>query len=237
MNSAPLTVKNLLLFGISCFFLMCSPCFAADTEELPAPANKPTACPALQWPREARRYELEGKVEMSVLVGEDGRVLDTRLRKSSGWKILDEATIAGQTKCAFQPLLRDGKPVRYWAKVNFVWRLEDDGQPTSTPGLIENSCAPSSLFRIADNQGSGPVLRLRLLLDREGRPFGIKIEDGSKDMAIDRAAIDFVASCRYASKTIDGKPARDNAVILLALDKKSDNAGNAGNEAGQPARN
>jgi TonB family protein len=51
-------------------------------------------CPAPSWPREAQRYEIEGVTRIRYKLLPDGRVGEPRVIKSSGWAILDDATIA-----------------------------------------------------------------------------------------------------------------------------------------------
>lgn len=49
--------------------------------------------PAPGYPVTARRNRYEGTVNVEILVGEDGRVLETEVRDSSGYPLLDEAAV------------------------------------------------------------------------------------------------------------------------------------------------
>jgi len=59
------------------------------------------------------------------LVGADGRVKDSRIEKSSGFRDLDKAAVAGLTACPkFRAGTENGKPVEAWARVAYEWKIE-----------------------------------------------------------------------------------------------------------------
>ncbi len=87
--------------------------------------NAATNCQKVDYPSASRREEEEGTVHLKILIGVDGRVTDTQLEKSSGFKRLDEATrLAAMTKCQFRPGTLDGKPEAAWGTLRYTWRLE-----------------------------------------------------------------------------------------------------------------
>lgn len=100
----------------------------------PAPAATPPSCTVEfvnkeqcskhEYPNASRRMEEEGTVALRLLVGIDGKVIQSEIDKSSGYKRLDEAARAGMSKCLFRPPTVDGKPVQCWASIRHVWRLE-----------------------------------------------------------------------------------------------------------------
>ena len=108
------------------------PVTAAPTRATaPAPAPTRTAagvnvnqCEKPEYPSASRRLEEEGTVALRFLVGVDGKVLQSEIEKSSGFKRLDEAARAGLSKCQFRPALVDGKPEQAWASMKYTWRLE-----------------------------------------------------------------------------------------------------------------
>lgn len=81
-------------------------------------------CDKPDYPSASRRMEEEGTVGLRFLVGADGKVLQSEVAKSSGYKRLDEAARAGLTKCHFKPATVDGKPEQAWTTIQYVWRLE-----------------------------------------------------------------------------------------------------------------
>lgn len=81
-------------------------------------------CEKPEYPNASRRMEEEGTVALRFLVGVDGKVIQSEVEKSSGFKRLDEAARAGLSKCQFRPALVDGKPEQAWASMKYTWRLE-----------------------------------------------------------------------------------------------------------------
>ena len=81
-------------------------------------------CDKPEYPRASRGLEEEGTVALRFLVGPDGKVLQSEVEKSSGFKRLDEAARAGLSKCQFRPATVDGKPEQAWTTIRYVWRLE-----------------------------------------------------------------------------------------------------------------
>jgi protein TonB len=100
----------------------------------PAPAAAPvittsaiisaSSCEKPEYPSASKRLEEEGTVQLKFLVGVDGKVIESAIEKSSGFRRLDEAARAGLSKCQFKPGTVDGKPQQSWASMKFTWRLE-----------------------------------------------------------------------------------------------------------------
>jgi len=63
-------------------------------------------------------------VTLGFKIDEAGRVAGSRLEKSSGHPLLDEAARTGIEKCRFSPGIEDGKPVATWMKMQYVWLLQ-----------------------------------------------------------------------------------------------------------------
>lgn len=81
-------------------------------------------CSRPVYPEEDARQKNAGTVTLQFLIGPDGRVLESKLQKSSGYPGLDEAARSGLAKCRFKPPMVDGKPVRAWTAVQYVWTPE-----------------------------------------------------------------------------------------------------------------
>ena len=83
-----------------------------------------STCAKPEWPKASLRNEETGTVTLSFLIGTDGRVADSKIVKSSGFRDLDKAAVAGISKCRFKPGLTDGKPEQAWMQMQYVWTLE-----------------------------------------------------------------------------------------------------------------
>jgi protein TonB len=81
-------------------------------------------CAKPEWPKASLRNEETGTVTLSFLIGTDGRVADSKIVKSSGFRDLDKAAVVGITKCRFKPGSVDGKPEQAWMQMQYVWTLE-----------------------------------------------------------------------------------------------------------------
>jgi protein TonB len=100
-----------------------TPARAAPQARTPASVSA-AQCDKPDYPTASRRMEEEGTVSLRFLVGVDGKVIQSEIEKSSGFKRLDEAARAGLSKCRFQPATVDGRPEQAWASMKYTWRLE-----------------------------------------------------------------------------------------------------------------
>ena len=92
---------------------------ASAAGNIPALVN----CPQPVYPKGALRAEQTGKVTVEFLIGDDGKVAQTRVAKSSGHVLLDEASQAGPAGCAIAAGAARGER-GVWYPVQYVWSLE-----------------------------------------------------------------------------------------------------------------
>jgi TonB family protein len=78
--------------------------------------------PHPDYTEKARKAGLEGTVQLSARIGEDGRVGDVYVLQSLGMG-LDEKAIDALRKWKFEPARKDGKPVPVDAKININFTL------------------------------------------------------------------------------------------------------------------
>lgn len=81
-------------------------------------------CAKPVWPEGAIARQESGAVTLGFLVGADGTLKDSKVKKSSGHADLDEAARSGIFKCKFKPATQAGKPVQSWMQMQYVWVLE-----------------------------------------------------------------------------------------------------------------
>jgi periplasmic protein TonB len=82
------------------------------------------ACPKPPYPAGSLRANETGIVRLNFLIDVDGRVLESKVQRSSGFKRLDEAARAGLGLCKFLPATVDGRPERAWARIEYEWKIE-----------------------------------------------------------------------------------------------------------------
>jgi protein TonB len=76
------------------------------------------------YPAISRRMGEEGVVNLLVLVGPDGSVLDVKVEKSSGYARLDQAALDGaRTRCRFLAGTVDGKVAAMWYRYRYQFKL------------------------------------------------------------------------------------------------------------------
>ena len=83
-----------------------------------------STCAKPEWPKSSLRNEETGTVTLSFLIAADGRVGESKIVKSSGFRDLDKAAVAGISKCRFKPGTVDGVPQEGWQQMQYVWTLE-----------------------------------------------------------------------------------------------------------------
>lgn len=76
-----------------------------------------------EYPKTSLMNEEQGAVTMNFLVSADGKVVDSKIEKSSGFKNLDKAAVKAISACKFKPGTKDGAAAQTWTKVDYVWSL------------------------------------------------------------------------------------------------------------------
>jgi TonB family protein len=136
----------------------------------------------------------------------DGHVDEARVMQSSGWALLDEASIDTVKTCRFTPdqvALVHGRELAY----RVVWKLDSK---LVHPTLVPGSCAPSEAidgFRQYDRrQTDATGVKVRFLVDGRGHPFDVKME-GDPDAALAEQVVSHLDTCRFAfGPTMSGLP-------------------------------
>lgn len=131
----------------------------------PASINKLSAnlktCAKPAWPAESLQNGEEGTVTLSYLIGMDGRVLESRVEKSSGHPLLDLAAQDGLAKCLFASPETIGRYQPTWTKMMYVWTLEGGETPSEELARIEKTRAlaatgdPQAIYRMSWYQFKG----------------------------------------------------------------------------------
>jgi protein TonB len=81
-------------------------------------------CEKPAYPPAARRANETGIVRLTFLIDVDGKVLESKVERTSGSGRLDEAARLGLSQCKFKPATRNGRPERTWGRIDYVWKLE-----------------------------------------------------------------------------------------------------------------
>eukprot|EP01034_Spumella_vulgaris_P040365 gene40365-49920_t len=119
-----------------------APAKAGGTAARTAAVADFSKCDKPVWPLEALRREQTGTVTMAFKIGADGSVEESKVTKSSGHPLLDEAARFGIAKCKFKPGTQNGKPQSAWMQMQYVWTLKDDAKdPAAQAAFAETRAA------------------------------------------------------------------------------------------------
>ena len=111
---------NKLSFFIILSLFGWSTSFAQNSAAVISASN----CERPAYPSASKRLTEEGTVQLKFLVGVDGKVIESAIEQSSGFRRLDEAAREGLSKCTFKPSIKDGIALQSWASMKFTWKLE-----------------------------------------------------------------------------------------------------------------
>lgn len=119
---------SLTAFIIS--FLLVNLLSSADIVKYDDLDEKPQILQSAQpkYPEEARKNGLVGTAFVEVLVDEYGKVTSSKIKKSSGYKLLDDASMEAAQDFKFSPGKKDGKTVKTQMVIPFKFKLKKDCQ-------------------------------------------------------------------------------------------------------------
>lgn len=81
-----------------------------------------------EYPAIARVRGYEGIVLVSAQILPDGRVGDVRIRKSSGYSILDQSAVQAVKPWKFEPAKKAGNPFTAWVELPIRFILRNNSQ-------------------------------------------------------------------------------------------------------------
>ena len=81
------------------------------------------SCAAPEYPRDSLAKGEQGTTGLRILVGADGKAIDSEIESSSHSRKLDSAAQRALMECSFKPQPAEAKPGQQWIKTEFVWKL------------------------------------------------------------------------------------------------------------------
>jgi protein TonB len=77
------------------------------------------------YPSASQRLGEEGVVGLALYLGEDGKVQNGKIDKSSGFERLDAAALKHAIRAwKFEPCMKSNQPVACWHRINFRFKLD-----------------------------------------------------------------------------------------------------------------
>ena len=80
------------------------------------------------YPMLSRRQEEQGTVLLRIYVKADGTAGEVRLKRSSGYPLLDESALQAVQQWRFRPATLDHRPVSEWYQIAIPFKLETSRQ-------------------------------------------------------------------------------------------------------------
>lgn len=81
-------------------------------------------CETPEYPDESIDMEEEGVSTIRFEIDVDGNVTNAKVTKTSGFNMLDQATIESFSDCKFSPQTVDGTPTKSQSNITYEWKLE-----------------------------------------------------------------------------------------------------------------
>ncbi|RFP23047.1 TonB family protein [Duganella sp. BJB488] len=97
---------------------------SASQAARPAVVMDTRACATPEYPPNAYRRGENGSVQLALLVGTDGRVIESKLQKSSGSSELDKAARKSLSQCKFKTTNGEAITEATWTSLTYVWTLD-----------------------------------------------------------------------------------------------------------------
>ncbi len=188
--------------------LLCSAVSAAPKPSSVARLAPGESCvPA--WPESAIGKGQSGTTSVLLRVGPDGAVTSAKVTASSGFKDLDQATIATASQCRFLPGARSGRPGPAPVVFTHVW---ERGASRATPGAATASrpaarlpCAKLAYPPESQRNGEQGTVHMTFLIDTDGTVLEKNVVKSSGFAELDRATLDGIAKCQFSPAITNGK--------------------------------
>ncbi len=114
---------NVILILFASFQLTCHP-ERAEESSIVQPKLL-TAHTSFNYPHEAYNQGIEGKVVVRLLVNKEGKVIESKILKTSGSGVLDEAALKMVRSSAYEPGTIDGVVSEFWLHLPIEFKLDE----------------------------------------------------------------------------------------------------------------
>lgn len=144
------------------------------------------------YPKESTRAGETGTTQLRLRVSAEGKLLDAKVSRSSGFERLDNATLSALENCRYAPGTVDGAAAETSTTVTYNWRLEE------RPKLDLPQCVKKIEYPVeslsAEEQGTSV---LRVWVAASGDVEKVDVEKSSGFPRLDEAAAKGIRRCRF----------------------------------------
>ncbi len=163
-------------------------------------------CEKPQYPAAARDSRENGTVQLKFVVNPTGKVVDSKVVRSSGYERLDEAARRALEVCNFEPAMREGTPTTASVELEYVWSLIGPSGVRQPPAVLPGSCDRPQYPQLSRRRNETGKVALRFYIDETGMVVMREVERSSGYQLLDNAAAAGLSLCKFRPATFDGKP-------------------------------
>jgi TonB family protein len=161
------------------------------------------------YPPLAKQAKIQGTVELSVVIGKDGKVQDLRVIR--GHPLLVQATLDAVKNWVYKPTLLNGEPVEVSTEISVNFTLEPSEGAPPHPSVISR-VEPEYPEAAKQMRAQGPVV-LEVSIGKDGAVEDIKVVSGHPLLV--QPAKDALRKWVFSPKLVDGEPVDSKATIEL----------------------
>ena len=170
------------------------------------------------YPALAKQAQIQGTVELSGLIGKDGRVRDLQLLR--GHPLLVQAALSAVKDWVYKPTTINGEPVevRTEISVNFTLAPSESAEMPKRIQVDGNAQAANLITQVKPNYppeakqaGIQGTVQLQAVLGKDGKVQDIKVLSGEPVLAA--AALDAVRQWVYRPTLLNGEPVEVKTTI------------------------
>jgi TonB family protein len=159
---------------------------ASPSPDTPPTATGPHWC-KMFYPPEAIAHGEEGVAVLTFHVGQDGRVKDVVLSKSSGFDVLDKAAMTCVSTWTYNPATHDGQPLEVSWSANVEWFLDFQPMP-----IGYHDCGSEA--RQMPNEHAAEV---QFTIGVDGHVKDVRLSQSSGNQTLDQALIGCIQDWQY----------------------------------------
>jgi len=171
-----------------------------------APRLLINSCEKPQYPVEARTSSRSGSVQLKLVVNPTGKVVESKVVRSSGDERLDSAARSALEACKFEPAMRDGSLTTGSVQLEYEWSLAGPSGVRTLPVILADSCDKPNYPEPSRRRNESGNVMLKFFIDETGMVVYREIERSSGYERLDAAAAAGLSLCRFRPATFDGKP-------------------------------
>jgi len=164
------------------------------------------SCEKPQYPAAARESGESGTVQLKLVVNPTGKVVDSKVVRSSGYERLDEAARRALEVCNFEPAVRKRTPTTASVELEYVWSLTGPSGVRLPPAVLPDSCDKPQYPELSRRRNETGKVALRFFIDETGMVVMRQVERSSGYQLLDNAAAAGLSLCKFRPATFDGKP-------------------------------